>query len=289
MMQCFEEEIGLRESTPTYTHRPCATYNAPFKTRRNGCLTTHYAQYYSFSELRRYLASVLLLSIRNICKAGEKMIHQALVQGKVCFLASEEWQQLDDMENRTEVQAIFYRVLRQMTHWPTLLCEKRAILCNDGRTTSLTVFLKGAREVKKAMDDLGQELDTLIKAHRLCQYIQSTCLFDMVSEMYKMDDTTVGMVLCYHAMYSIVVLRVIWSLADPFDQLILEAEILHLCKRVWMLIEHGQSVNWETQDRIIEIINELERFRERGRNTWTREGLINKAMFYRGDWVTHVG
>lgn len=212
------------------------------------------------------------------------------------------------MENRTEVQAIFYRVLRQMTLWPTLLCEKRAILCNGGRTTSLTVFLKGAREVKNTMDDLGQELDTLIKAHRLCQYIQSTCLFDMVSEMYKMDDTTVGMVLCYHAMYSIVVLRVIWSLADPFDQLILEAEILHLCKRVWMLIEHGrqcmplglpilqsalmmtiESVNWETQDRIIEIINELERFRERGRNTWTREGLINKAMFYRGDWVTHDG
>ncbi|KAJ5832498.1 hypothetical protein N7474_000809 [Penicillium riverlandense] len=237
------------------------------------------------------------------------IIHQALVQGKVCFLASNEWAAaLDNIEGRTDIQTIFYQILRQMTLWPTLLHEKKSTLYDGDLVINLSSLIDTAQRVQTAMYDIGLDLDTLIETRRVCRTIPSTCLSDLVTEMYEVDDTMVGVVLCYHAMYSIVVLRIIWSVTDVLHRIVLEFDIFHLCKRVWMLIEHGrqcmplglpilqtalmmtmESVDWDAQERIVNITNELDRFHEPGRITWTRAALIKKAMVYRGDCAIYHG
>lgn len=189
-----------------------------------------------------------------------------------------------------------------MTIWPTLLHLKRSALYDGDLPTNLSSLLDTAQIVQTAMYDIGHDLDKLIKARRICRIIPSTDLSDLVTEMYEMDDTMVGVVLCYHAMYSIVVLRIIWSVTDVLYRIVLESDILHLCKRVWMLIEHGrqcmpfglpilqtalmmtmESADWGAQESIVEITNELDRFHEPGWSTWSRAALIKKAMVYRGD------
>lgn len=189
-----------------------------------------------------------------------------------------------------------------MTVWPTLLREKVALSEGD-LTIDLLVLLERAHKVKVALYEIGLELDALIKTHQLSRPIAPTCLSALVSEMHEFKDTMTALLLCYHAMYSIIILRIISSLVDSLSyQVQLELEIFHLCKRIWMLVEHGlqtlplglpilqcglmmtvESADWEAQGQIVEIMNKLERFREPGRNSWTREVLIYKAMVYRGD------
>ncbi|KAJ5620266.1 hypothetical protein N7510_004250 [Penicillium lagena] len=193
------------------------------------------------------------------------IIHQALVQGKVCFLASKEWEAaLDSIEGRTDIQIIFYQILRQMTLWPALLDKKKLTLCDGDLATNLSSLLNAAQRVQAAMYDIGHDLDTLIETRRVCRKTPSTCLSDLVSEI-------------------IIVLRIIWSVTDVLHRIVLEFDILHLCKRSALMMTM-ESVDLEAQESIVEITNELDRFHEPGRITWTREALIKKAMVYRGDF-----
>ncbi|KIM93552.1 hypothetical protein OIDMADRAFT_184715 [Oidiodendron maius Zn] len=231
------------------------------------------------------------------------IIHQSLVLRKTCFIASKEWAaSMDVLDGQTHLQILFHRLLRQMTLWPALVREKQYYFESDQYVDPFALIQK-TEQVKAAVDEIGRDLDALIESDMLIRHIPATCLSDLVSEMFEFKDRMAAVLLCYHAMYSITVYQILVSLsADPFHEPELKHEILRLSRRIWMLVEHGlknkplglpmlpaallttaDSADWEAQDQIIEIMNEFDSCQRLKCDTWTRQKLMWRAMFYRGD------
>jgi hypothetical protein len=189
-----------------------------------------------------------------------------------------------------------------MTIWPNLVREKLDF-CEGNPRIDLTALVEKAHRVKVAMLEIGLELDALIKKHKLARPIPPTCLFSLVSEMLEFQDPMAALLLCYHAMYSIIISQIISSLINnPLYESELKGETLHQSERIWMLVEHGRQnkplglpilqaalimttawADWEAQEEIIAIMNELDSSMKSSREGWTREKLIYKAMVFRGD------
>ena len=189
-----------------------------------------------------------------------------------------------------------------MTLWPTLVHQKQELRNSNPSIDRLTL-LQQTSKVKDAVDNIGVKLDCLIKSDELMEYIPATCLSTVVSEMLKFKDQMAAVLLCYHAMYSIIVHHILLSLSsDPFDKQDLGCNIPRLSRRIWMLVDHGrrnkplglpmlpaallmtvESANWKTQEQIIDIMNELDSCQRLRCESWTRGNLINRAKFYRGD------
>jgi hypothetical protein len=189
-----------------------------------------------------------------------------------------------------------------MTLWPTLVRQKQE-LCETNTSIDRLTLMQKTQKVKEAVDKIGIKLDCLIKSDGLIEYIPATCLSTVVSEMFKFKDQMAAVLLCYHAMYSIIVHHILLSLSsDPFDKLDLGCNIPRLSRQIWMLVDHGrrnkplglpmlpaallmtvESANWNAQEQIIDIMNELDSCQRLRCESWTRGKLINRAMFYRGD------
>jgi hypothetical protein len=188
-----------------------------------------------------------------------------------------------------------------MAIWPNLVREKLDFYGNP--RIDLTALAEKAHRVKVAMLEIDLELHALIKKHKLARPIPPTCLFSLVSEMLEFQDPMAALLLCYHAMYSIIISQIISSLINnSLYESELKGETLHQSERIWMLVEHGRQnkplglpilqtalimttawADWEAQEEIIAIMNELDSSRKSSSEGWTREKLIYKAMGFRGD------
>ena len=198
-----------------------------------------------------------------------------------------------------------------MRLWSTLVRERLDLSEGDPDMTRKNSFtlLKRANQVKTRLYEIGLELDALVKDNNLVTHIPSMCLTDLVLEMLELRDSTVAVVLCYHAMYSIIVHRILWSIIndDSFYKSELEFEILCLSRKIWELVEHGrryqplglpilsvalsmtlESVSWEAQNEITTLVNELESVQGLKSASWTTEKLIHLAMVYRGDRAADI-
>lgn len=190
-----------------------------------------------------FLLSLVNHLSTNENHSGEK-VEIAILHRKDCFLAGPEWSEaFTAFEGRDQLQIIYYRLLRQMVLWPTLIREKLDLRDTDWskKRCSRSTF-KRLCQIKSRLHETGQELDVLIDEQRLISYIPSTCLTNLVGEMYCLLDPSLAVPLCYHAMYSIIVLRIMIFIVDnkTFDHSALELEILGLSKRIWMLVDHGR-------------------------------------------------
>ena len=186
--------------------------------------------------------------------------------------------------------------------WPNLVREKLDFCEGNPRIDPIALVEK-AHQVKVAMLEIGLKLDALIKKHKLARPIPPTCLFSLVPEMLEFQDPMAALLLCYHAMYSIISSQILSSLINnPLYESELKGEALHQSQRIWMLVEHGRQnkplglpilqaalimtiewADWEAQEEVIVIMNELDSSIKSSREGWTRERLIYKAMLFRGD------
>ncbi|KAH8694028.1 hypothetical protein BGW36DRAFT_384198 [Talaromyces proteolyticus] len=235
------------------------------------------------------------------------IVEHALLRHTDCFLSQREWSaSLDTLQGKSRIQTIYYKLLRQMSTWPTLIREK--LEHKEGKPTLISL-LGRIYHLRKELHDICIELDTLIYEENLVSRTVSTCVPGLVDEMFQIQDPTVALALCYHAMYSIIVLRILWSLADndALCQSELEIEILGLSQRIWMLIDHGrrykplglpilsvslaltlESVNWEEREQITALVNNLESSEGLLYASWTSETLINQVRVYRGDRLVNT-
>jgi hypothetical protein len=209
---------------------------------------------------------------------------------------------LDALDGRTQLQKLCYRLVRQMTLWPTLVHGKLALRDGNPSVNRFTLIQK-AQQAKQAMDSISVDLDALIERHELVKCIPATCLSDLVSEMFEFKDPMAAVVMCYHATFSIAVDQILLSLDDTdFEKARLKYRIEFLSRRIWMLVEHGlqnkpvglpilQSSLFMTvdlalcqaQEQIIAIMNELDSAQRSDSGCWTREKIIYRARLFRGD------
>jgi hypothetical protein len=189
-----------------------------------------------------------------------------------------------------------------MVLWPALVSRKIDLRNSDAIDDHLSL-LDEAQQVRGAIDDIGRELEEIIQEGDAIKYIPAARLFDLVAETFQFREHMAALLLCYHAMYSIAIYGILLSLGvNCFDESELRHDINYLSQRIWMLIEYGQqnkplglpmlqsalfmtieSVDWDTQARIIDIMNELDSAQRLRPEPWTRERLIYHAMVCRGD------
>jgi len=235
------------------------------------------------------------------------IIENALLHQRECFLTEPEWSSVTvSLEGRTELYTVYYKILRQMLLWPNLVRKKLDLYKVDtGVKSSASLhLLTMVHEIKARLGEIGVELDALAKGHDLVRHIPSTCLTDLVDEMFQIQSPMAALAFCYHAMYSIIVSRILLSLVhnDPFYQFELEIEISGLSRGIWVLVEYGrcyqplglpilsislaltlESVSRKAQQEITMLVNELESARESSAGSWTTEQLVHQAMVYRGE------
>lgn len=253
--------------------------------------------------VRMFLVLLLDCLFTNENYSGGK-VENAILHRKDCFLADPEWSAaFGTFMGRNQLQLIYYKLLQQMVLWSTLIREKLDLGDTDvsKERSSISIF-KRLCQTKSRLHKIGQELDAFIDEHHLISYIPSTCLKNLVGEMCCLLDPSLAVPLCYHAMYSIIVLRIMISVTDnnAFNHSELELEILSLSKKIWMLVDHGrrykplgvpvlsfslsltmESVEWEAQKEITALVNGLETPEGAKRESWTTEKLIQQVKFFR--------
>lgn len=235
-------------------------------------------------------------------------MENAILHRKDCFLAEPQWlEAFGAFKSQSQLQLIYYELLRQMVSWSALIREKLDLRDTEVSKERSSIYIfKRLCQTKSRLYEIGQELDAFIDGNRVISHIPSTCLTNLVEEMYCLLNPSLAVPLCYHAMYSIIVLRIMISVAsnNAFNHSELEFEILSLSKRIWMLVDHGrrykplgvpvlsfalsltmESVEWEAQKEITAIVNGLETPQGGKGECWTTEKLIQQVKFFRGDLI----
>lgn len=230
-----------------------------------------------------------------------------IMEGKDCFLASDQWATVLDVRNgRTELQMIYYRLMRQMTYLPKLARENFE-LRRGNPAVSTNEVLERARNVLVELSNIGYAMDKLLHSKNLITITQSNGHDDPVSTMFEVKDNLVAMLMCHHAMYSIIILRTILSLLrreihEQKESSQIEEEILCQCRRAWMLIDYSRSnkplglpimqstllftydcvTHQATQRRILATMNELDGVRI-GNRSWQGERVSYIAKIFLGE------
>lgn len=170
--------------------------------------------------------------------------------------------------------------------------------------TDIASLIHRAREVKRTIDQIGRELDVLIEECGFMYRAHSIHLTNLVFEMFHFNEPMAAILMCYHAIYSIVIYRIFLSLEpDTFNDL--RSEIRRLSSRIWMLTDYGcetkplglpmlqaallmtvDAMDWDSQEQLISVMNELDYCHRSKAGLWTREKLISRAMVLRGDSLT---
>ncbi|KAH8812699.1 hypothetical protein F5884DRAFT_315355 [Xylogone sp. PMI_703] len=237
------------------------------------------------------------------------VIHRSVILGVDCFLSSAKWNAaFENVEGRTDLQILLHRIMRQMSVWPSLLRRKTVLRKGTSidPVADLSTLWNASHKVKNVMHVIGEDLDALIEDRDMARVVPSISLLALVDKVYEFDENMPALLLCYQAMYSIVVLRIIWSVTvDPDYLEELESELLYYSKRIWMLVDHGrrfrplgipilytalvltlESADEEVHECITQLVNELNgSFNDLEVGSWTTEKLIYKAMLYRGDFI----
>ena len=219
-----------------------------------------------------------------------------MTERKDCFLASGEWASALDMRGPTpDLKRIYFRLMRKMALWPTLV-RANSILLLGGASIEPVVLSQKAYEVLGELQQINQELNKLIYGQGLLREIPSQQVNDALPTMFKVKETMAAMAVCHYAIFRIVVCRILVSLSTttPEETLGLESDILQQCHRVWMLIEHSRlhkplglpamqaaliftyesAHDWNTKQNILETLNDLDSFRKKEDELWEEDEVL---------------
>ncbi|KAL6884422.1 hypothetical protein GGI43DRAFT_419535 [Trichoderma evansii] len=174
------------------------------------------------------------------------IIQLALSQREDCFLASDAWAAVLDRPNgRTNVQMVYYRLVRLMTIWPTLAKENFQIRAGDSAVNPL-MALKRARYVLRKLSRIDHDMGEIIFRQGKITTKPPQATDGLVKMMFEVEDTLAAMLLCHFATFSIIIHRIALSI---MQRMICENEelegfedrILYQCRRIWMLLDYSRS------------------------------------------------
>ncbi|KAI1385700.1 uncharacterized protein F4822DRAFT_351614 [Hypoxylon trugodes] len=225
------------------------------------------------------------LDIQATVDSHISIIQHAINEHEDCFLASPKWAVvLDERNGRSDVQMIYYRLVRLMTLWPTLVRENSALRKGD-LTIDREVALEKCLHVLEELSHIGCEVDDLLDSEKFIKVKPTTNKLDFVPMMFDVKDRLAAMLVAHYAMYSVIVHRLVLShlrvLRRRHDTGLMEQELLRQCRRIWMLTEYSLAykpmglpimsaillLTYDlaegpaAQDRIIGIVHELDDFR----------------------------
>jgi hypothetical protein len=205
-----------------------------------------------------------------------------------------------------DLKMVYFRLMRSMTLWPTLVYENSKLRDGDGDLTANYQSLSmTARNVLTELQSIDQDLERLLHEKNLVSIVPSCRPSDPLPLMFEVKDTMAALAICHYAIFSIVVYRILLSLpvCETVEALQFEAEILNQCHRVWMLIEHSRrnrplglpvmqaalvftfesANNLETRENILTALNELDGPRISANGPWRGEQLTHIARSLRGE------
>lgn len=186
---------------------------------------------------------------RQICRVYPKIIIQiqfALSQRKDCSLASDAWAAVLDRPNgRTNVQMVYYRLVRLMTVWPTLARENFQIRAGDSAVNPL-IPLRRARDVLNKLSRIDHDMGGIIFRQSKITTKPSATTDGLVQMTFEVEDPLAAMLLCHLATFSIIVHRIALSImqnaACENEELGgFEDRILYQSRRIWMLLDYSRS------------------------------------------------
>ncbi|KAH8124961.1 hypothetical protein ACSS6W_005203 [Trichoderma asperelloides] len=174
------------------------------------------------------------------------IIQFALSQRKDCFLASDAWAAVLDRPNgRTNVQMVYYRLVRLMTIWPTLARENFQIRAGDSAVNPL-IPLRRARDVLNKLSRIDHDMGGIIFRQSKITTKPSATTDGLVQMMFEVEDPLAAMLLCHLATFSIIVHRIALSImqnttCENEELGGFEGRILYQSRRIWMLLDYSRS------------------------------------------------
>lgn len=199
-----------------------------------------------------------------------------MARRQYCFLASDEWVNaldtpLDDVSYSSNLKMVYFRLIRLMACWPTLVREYSQLReggsSNSNNSGSdgddvidhLILLYKRACTVLEGLKYINHDLGKVIQDQKLITTVPSSRPNDPLPLMFQVKDTMAALAICHYAMITIVVCRIlVWVLEEvPYIHLLatstipyceteekniaeLQTEITSQCHRIWMLIEHSR-------------------------------------------------
>lgn len=247
-----------------------------------------------------------------------------MTRREYCFLASDEWvnaldRPLDNSSYSSSLKMIYFRLIRLMACWPTLVreyAELREGQCSGDQVEYLLLYKRGCT-VLEGLKYINHDLGSVIKDQNLITTAPSSRPNDPLPLMFQVKDTMAALAICHYAMVTIVVCRIlIWLLQETQYAFLsttttthhktaeLQTEIITQCHRVWMLIEHGRrhkplglpimpaalaftlesAVDEPDLKRnVLEALGELGEAHVLQNGAWREEQVINIARAMRGE------
>lgn len=220
------------------------------------------------------------------------------------FLVNPEWANALDMRGHTtDLKTVYFRLMRSMTVWPTLVRES-SLLATGDTGINIPSLSRKAHDVLNELQHIEKSLDRFIYEHGSISEIPSRRLDDPLPTMFEVRTTMAAMAMCHLAIFSIVVCRILISLRIKMkaESLELEALVLKHCHRVWKLIEYSRlheplglpamqaaliftfasAHNESTKTYILEALNDLDSFRRAEGETWSQEEVLYIARSLHG-------
>ena len=221
-----------------------------------------------------------------------RQIQDAVTQRKETFLATDTWSAaLDNWTGKSPVQAVYYRLMRLMALWPTLVRNHSQIQLGDS-TLDPKMALAQTRHVLKSLAVIERDMNNAVwRQGRLSSTPSHST--SLVSMSLKVRDPLAAMLFCHFATYSVIVHRIALSIMKTMTSNgVVEEQFNSMigsqCRRIWMLLEYAQFakplglpimpaallVTFETANNanaraeIISALNELQRGRV-GSIPWT--------------------
>jgi hypothetical protein len=220
-----------------------------------------------------------------------------VTEKKDCFLASDEWASaLDTRSAMPDLKRIYFRLMRSMALWPTLVRTKSMLRMRD-TPIDAAVLSQKAYAAWGELQQINEELSKLVYEQELLQEVPSRRLNDPLPSMFDVRETMAAMAVCHYAIFSIVVCRVLVTLSTttPTEIQELESHILRQSYRVWMLMEYSRlhkplglpamqaaliftyesAHDSNTKRNILETLNDLDYFRKQEDYLWEEEQVLH--------------
>jgi hypothetical protein len=189
-----------------------------------------------------------------------------------------------------------------MTLWPTLARARSMLISGDIMDT--VGLSQKAYQALEGLEYIDRDLSGLIHSKELLKEISSSQPSDPLPTMFEVRETMAAMAVCHHAIFSIIVRRILISLitTTPEETVQLESDIFRYSHRVWMLIEHSRlhkplglpamqaaliftfesAQDPKTKERILESLDDLDSLRMREGRMWKESEVLYAARSLMG-------
>ncbi|KAH8691474.1 hypothetical protein BGW36DRAFT_388390 [Talaromyces proteolyticus] len=205
---------------------------------------------------------------------------------------------------------IYFRLLRLMTRWPTLVREYSML--REGGGDVVFNHLSVSKKAYAVLDELkyiNDDWEHVIDDQDLLRSAPSYRPNDPLPLMFEVKDTMAALAICHYAMFSIIVCRILLSLqimsCETGETVQLQAGIVNQCHRIWMLIDHSLChkplglpvmqgaliLTFETavdddlnmKRYILDALNELDAYRVLAKGPWKENQVVYIARSLRGE------